>query len=214
MERVYLFSGFAVNLIIAVAIVRFIYYPGKQSKNYVFTFLAFNTIIYFVMSFLAKAELGVGVGFGLFAIFSVLRYRTSAISTREMTYLFILIALPVMNSTLMQDGYWGTLLGINAIIVAVLYVLERGWGFHYENSKSVKYERIELIRPESTPLLIEDLKQRTGLPVKRVEIGRINFLDDTAELKIYYGEPKTANWTDDDEAQVNGESYYLTTAND
>lgn len=88
-----LFTGFGVNLLVALLIVRFIYYPARQDKNYVFTFLAFNTIIYFVMSFLATAELGVGVGFGLFAIFSVLRYRTITMSTRDMTYLFIVIAL-------------------------------------------------------------------------------------------------------------------------
>ena len=99
-----LFVGFAVNLLVALVIVRFIYYPANPNKNYVFTYLAFNNIIYFVMSFLTSAELSLGVGFGLFAIFSVLRYRTSTMSTREMTYLFIVIALPVMNSVLMRGS--------------------------------------------------------------------------------------------------------------
>lgn len=92
-----LFLGFAFNLAIALAIVRFIYYPAQPNKNYVFTFLAFNTIIYFIMSVLSTAEIGVGVGFGLFAIFSVLRYRTDTMATREMTYLFVLAGLPVVN---------------------------------------------------------------------------------------------------------------------
>ena len=83
---------------------RFIYYPLRHDKNDVFTFVAFNTVIFFVMTYLANAQLSVGVGFGLFAIFSVLRYRANAISTREMTYLFILIALPVMNSVLMEPA--------------------------------------------------------------------------------------------------------------
>ena len=101
-----LFTGFGVNLLVALLIVRFIYYPARQDQNYVFTFLAFNTIIYFVMSFLATAELGVGVGFGLFAIFSVLRYRTITMSTRDMTNLFIVIALPVLNSVVMRESRW------------------------------------------------------------------------------------------------------------
>lgn len=187
-----LFLGFFVNLVIAVLIVRFIYYPGKQSKNNVFTFLAFNTIIYFVMSILANAELGIGVGFGLFAIFSVLRYRTSAMSTREMTYLFIVIALPVMNSTLMSEREWLALLGSSLAVLTVLFLLEHEWGFHYESAKLIRYERIELIKPENHELLIADLNDRIGVTVKRFEIGNINFLNDSAELKIYYDEPRSA----------------------
>lgn len=183
-----LFAGFAVNLLVALLIVRFIYYPGNHNKNYVFTFLAFNTVIYFVMSFLTSVELSVGVGFGLFAIFSVLRYRTSTMSTREMTYLFVVIALPVMNSLLMRDSAWSMLLGVNMVVAAVLFVLEREWGFHYESIQAVRYERIDLIRPDQRDLLISDLRQRTGLPVKRVEIGRLNFLNDTAELRVFYDE--------------------------
>jgi hypothetical protein len=184
-----LFAGFAINLLVALVIVRFIYYPANQNKNYVFTYLAFNTIIYFVMSFLTSAELSLGVGFGLFAIFSVLRYRTNTMSTREMTYLFVVIALPVMNSVLMKGGDWVMLLAVNAVVAAVLCVLEREWGFHYENSQSVRYDRIELITPDRHADLLADLRQRTGLPIKRVEIGRLNFLNDTAEMRIFYDEP-------------------------
>lgn len=204
-----LFLGFGVNLAIALIIVRGIYYPIKHDKNYVFTYLAFNTVIYFVMAFLTSAELSVGVGFGLFAIFSVLRYRTSTMSTREMTYLFIVIALPVMNSVLMRGNAWTMLLVVDATIVAVLFVLERGWGFHYERAKSIRYERIEMIKPDNYPLLLDDLRQRTGLPVKRVEIGRINFLNDTAELKIYYDEPQMPGWSTSDDPSYADERYAL-----
>lgn len=178
------------NLLVALVIVRFIYYPAKQSKNFVFTFVASNTIIYFAMSFLMSAEVGLGVGFGLFAIFAVLRYRTSTMSTREMTYLFILIALPVLNSILMREGAWAILIGVNAAVAGVLFALEQGWGFHYESARVIKYDRIELITPHNHNLLLDDLRQRTGLPIKRVEFGRINFLEDSAELKIYFDEPK------------------------
>lgn len=192
MTDIDLFLGFVANFFIAFLIVRFIYYPVKQDKNYVFTFLAFNTIIYFVMSILTDTELSLGVGFGLFAIFSVLRYRTSAMSTREMTYLFTVIGLPIMNSSLMSEQEWFALAGSNLIVLAVLYWLEHEWGFHYESSRSIRYERIELIKPDNHHLLVADLCERTGLVIKRFEIGRINFLDDSAEIKIYYDEPKTA----------------------
>jgi len=186
-----LLLGFLINLAIALLIVRGIYNREQQGKNSIFTFLAFNTVIYFVMTFLANTELSVGVGFGLFAIFSILRYRTSAISTREMTYLFILIALPVMNSVLMANGDWAAMLLANGAIVGVLYTLERGWGFRYESVTFVRYDRIDMIQPDNHHLLYEDLRQRTGLPIKRFEIGRINFVEDTVELALYYDEPQT-----------------------
>lgn len=185
-----LLLGFAVNLAVALVIVRLIYYPAKHDKNYVFTFLAFNTIIYFVMSILASTELGIGVGFGLFAIFSVLRYRTITMSPREMTYLFTVIALPVVNSVVLRTNQWSILLAANVAVVLVLFVLEREWGFHFESAQLLRYERIDLIKPENHRQLLEDLRARTGLPVSRVEIGQINFLNDSAELKIYFDEPK------------------------
>ncbi|MCB0160524.1 MAG: DUF4956 domain-containing protein [Caldilineaceae bacterium] len=190
MSFIDLFSGFAINLAIAVVIVRGIYYPIKQDKNYVFTYIAFSTVIYFVMAFLTSAELSVGVGFGLFAIFSVLRYRTSTMSTREMTYLFIVIALPVMNSILMRGNDWGMLLTVNVAIIVVLFVLEQEWGFHYEQSKEIRYDQVELVTPERYGALLDDLRRRTGLPISRVEVGSINFLSDAADITVYYDEPR------------------------
>ncbi len=184
--------GAGFNLAVALLIVRFIYYPFTQNKNYVFTFLAFSTIIYFVLGLFTSTDLSVGVGFGLFAIFSVLRYRTDEMPIREMTYLFIIIALPVMNSILMSNGDAMKLLVANGMIVTLLYVLEKEWGFHFEASKKITYEKIDLITPAHRDYLLADLRQRTGLPIKRVEIGRLDFLRDTAEIRIYYDEPQSA----------------------
>ena len=192
-ELTELLVGAALNLLIALVIVRFIYYPGTQNKNYVFTFLAFNTVIYFVLALLTDASISVGVGFGLFAIFSVLRYRTDEIPIREMTYLFVIIALPVMNSLLAVNEALSMMIVVNSFIVTLLYVLERGWGFRYEVSKKLTYERIELITPANSEALLADLRERTGLPVKRAAVGRIDFSRDTAEITIYY-----------DQAQPNG----------
>ena len=186
MQLTDLFLGFALNLSIAVLIVRGIYYPVRPDKNFIFTYLAFNTVIYFVMTFLTSAELSVGVGFGLFAIFSVLRYRTTEMSTREMTYLFILIALPVMNSVLMRTGEWLMLVAANAAVITVLYVLEKEWGFHFEAAQQVRLERVDLVDPSRRPLLLQEMRRRTGLPITHVEVGRINYLDDSVDLKLYY----------------------------
>lgn len=193
--RFVLGAGF--NLLIAILIVRLIYYPSSPNKNYVFTFLAFNTIIYFVLGLFTSVELSVGVGFGLFAIFSVLRYRTDEMPIREMTYLFVLIALPVMNSLLLTNGDYARLMLANGILLAVLYVLEREWGFHYETSKKILYEKIDLITPANRGEMLADLRGRTGLPIKRVEISRVDFLRDTAEVKIFYDEPRRYQGQDD-----------------
>lgn len=189
MDLFSLLAGFAVNLLVALVIVRFIYYPANRNKDYVFTYLAFNTIIYFVVAFMSSSELSLGVGFGLFAIFSVLRYRTNTMSIREMTYLFVVIALPVINAMLIKGADVALLAAVNAIVIALLWVLEREWGFHYESHQSVRYDRIELVARDRRDELMADLRQRTGLPIKRVEVGRINFLNDTAELRVFYDEP-------------------------
>jgi len=178
--------NFGFNLLVTVALVRFIYYPVTRDKSYVFTFLAFNTIIYFVLSFMTSIELSVGVGFGLFAIFSVLRYRTDPIPVREMTYLFIIAALPVMNSAALEASIWTQLVFANSVVLLILYLVEKEWGFQFENAKTITYEKVGLIKPENRELLLADLAERTGLKVKRLEIGRINFLRDSAQIRIYY----------------------------
>ena len=174
------------NLITSVIIVRWIYYPKNRSKKYVFSFLAFNLIIFLVLSLMTSVEMSIGVGFGLFAIFSVLRYRTNPIPIREMTYLFIIAALPVMNATAATGDHWAKLLIANLSVIGLLFILENGWGFEFESSKTITYEKIDLIRPENQALLLEDLEDRTGLSIKRLEIGRINFLRDTARIKVIY----------------------------
>jgi len=182
--------------------VRFIYYPSTHNKRYVFTFLAFNTVIYFVLSFLTSFEIGLGVGFGLFAIFSILRYRTDPIPIREMTYLFIIAALPVMNATGLSNEIWPQLIISNLAIMAIMLVLEREWGFHYESSRQIVYEKIELIHPNRRAELKTDLEERTGLKIKRIAIGKVDFLHDTANLKIYFDDPNGADWLEDPRSEL------------
>lgn len=178
--------SFSFNLIIAIILIRFIYYPTTHSKRYVLTFLAFNSVIYFVLHFLTSVDIGIGVGFGLFAIFTILRYRTDPLPVREMTYLFVIAALPVMNASSSVGSSWPTLVTANLIILLLMAVLEKGWGFKYEASKRVVYEKIELIQPGRREELMADLESRIGLKIKRIAIGKINFLKDTADLTIYF----------------------------
>ena len=178
--------AYGLNLATSIIVVRWIYYPKHRSKKYVFTFLAFNLIIFLVLSMMTSVEMSIGVGFGLFAIFSVLRYRTNPIPIREMTYLFIIAALPVMNATAATGDHWAKLLIANLSVIVILFILENGWGFAFESSQSITYEKINLIQPENRTLLLEDLENRTGLSIKRLEIGRINFLRDTVNIRVYY----------------------------
>jgi hypothetical protein len=194
--------GFLFNFLIALILVRLIYYPSTHNKRYVFTFLAFNTVIYFVLSFLTSIELSIGAGFGLFAIFSILRYRTDPLPVREMTYLFVIVALPVMNSVSSNMTLWPHMIAANLLVLLVMFILEKEWGFHYENSKQITYEKIELIRPENFSQLKADLETRTGLSIKRINIGRLNFLKDTANVTIYYNPPAKNGWSNEDESLI------------
>lgn len=194
--------SFGFNFLVALLLVRFIYYPSTHNKPYVFTFLAFNTVIYFVLSFMTSIEIGVGVGFGLFAIFSILRYRTDPIPIREMTYLFIIAALPIMNSAGVVGTIWPQLLAANLAILLIMLVLEREWGFHYEASKRIVYEKIELIRPDRRAELLADLEMRTGLKIKRISIGKVDFLRDTANLKIFYDDANQEDWLNNNEPEL------------
>lgn len=194
--------SFGFNFLVALLVVRFIYYPSTHNKRYVFTFLAFNTVIYFVLSFMNSIEIGIGVGFGLFAIFSILRYRTDPIPIREMTYMFIIAALPVMNSASSNGDVWPQLILANIVILIIMLVLEKEWGFHYEASKRIVYEKIELIRPDRRAELLADLELRTGLKIKRIIIGKVDFLRDIANLKVYYDDPNSEDWLHDSDTEV------------
>ena len=189
--------SFGFNFLVVLVVVRFIYYPSTHDKRYVFTFLAFNTVIYFVLSFMSSIELTIGVGFGLFAIFSILRYRTDPIPIREMTYLFIIAALPVMNSAGSDSSIWPQLILANLAILVIMYVLEKEWGFKYETSKRIVYEKIELVHPDRRQELLADLEKRTGLKIKRIQIGKVDFVRDITDLKVYYDEASQENWIED-----------------
>lgn len=187
--------GFLVNFVVGLIIVRFIYYPRTKDKRFVFTYLTFSTVIYFVVSLMANITIGIGVGFGLFAIFRIVRYRTEPIPVREMTYLFVLMSLPVMNSSGMLQTAWPQLLIANTVIILVLWLLEKEWGFEYQLPRHVVYEKIELIQPSRQAEMVADLEARTGRKVERVEVGKIDFLKDTADLRVYFAKEDQNGWS-------------------
>jgi hypothetical protein len=178
--------AFALNALTAFVIVRFVYFPISRSRAYVFAFLGLNAVLYFVLSLLTSIEVGIGVGFGLFAIFSILRYRTTTIPIREMTYLFALAALPVLNTAGARAGFWLQLVIANAAIALVLVLLERGMGFRFESSREIVYDRIALAAPDRRAELIDDLRLRTGLHITHVAVGKIDLRRDTVRLSAYY----------------------------
>ena len=187
---VWFIAGFLLNFASAFIIVRLVYYRRSWCNNFVFTFLAFNTVIYFIMGLFTSIELSIGTGFGLFALFSILRYRTETVPIREMTYLFVMAALPILNSVFWGLGEYAQLLIVDLLVILTIWVLDREWGFNREQFQmSVKYEKIELITEDKRDEMFRDLAERTGLNIHDVEIQKINFLKDTAELKVTCSHP-------------------------
>ena len=179
--------GFFINFLFAFIIIRFVYFPRQSEHTYLFTFLAFNTVIYFIMGLFTSVELSIGAGFGLFALFSVLRYRTETVPIHEMTYLFLMVALPVLNSILISSGQYEELILTNVLITGVIWTLENGWGFTSRmRSKEIVYEKIDLVHPDKQEEMLADIRERTGLYVVRFEIGRIDYLHDTVHGRIFY----------------------------
>jgi hypothetical protein len=195
---------FSINMLVVVVIVRGLYYPAARRKDYLFTFLLISTIVFLLCILLESVKLQLGFAFGLFAIFGILRYRTNAIPIKEMTYLFVLIAISVINALANKKVSWTELLFTNLIILGIIYGLERLWLLKHESSKVIIYEKIDLIKPEKYDLLKKDLEERTGLKINRIDIGRIDFLRDTAKLVIHYFESDVNQADDSDNAYAPG----------
>jgi len=187
---------FLFNSIIVFIIVRYFYYEATKRKDYLFTYLTFSVIIFFLCHLLSNVKLSLGFALGLFAIFGIIRYRTNAIPIKEMTYLFIVIGISVINALANKKVSYAELITTNLIVLAVTYILEKLYLLHHETRKTILYEKIDLIRPEHHEELMQDLRERTGINIHRFRIGRVDFLRDTARIRIYYYEDEAS---DDDE---------------
>ncbi len=176
----------AVNMIVLTILIRYFYYEKTRRKDYLFTYYLIGTITFFLCFGLKKLDIDTGMGLGLFAIFGIIRYRTDAIEIKEMTYLFLIIGVSVVNSLASKQISIAEMAIINVSVMLLTYILENLWLVKHETRKTINYERIDLIRPEQYDEMKADLEKRTGIAINRFEIGKIDFLTDTAQVRIYY----------------------------
>lgn len=176
----------AFNFAVVFFIVRVIYRNSRKGKSYSFSFIAISMIVFLLCFLLENVKLELGFALGLFAIFGILRYRTETIPIKEMTYLFVVIGVSVINALTNKKISYAELLFANAAIIGLLYYLEVSPFFNKELRMTIIYERIEMIVPEQYDTMLEDLRERTGLPVTRFIIKNINLLRDSAEVYVFY----------------------------
>ena len=175
-----------VNMTFLTILIRYLYYPKTKRKDYLFTYYLIGTITFFLCFGLKKLDIDTGMGLGLFAIFGIIRYRTDAIEIKEMTYLFLIIGVSVVNSLASNNISIAEMAIINLTVVLLTYGLENLWLVKHETRKTINYERIDLITPEKYDIMKADIEKRTGITINRFEIGKIDFLTDTAQVRIFY----------------------------
>jgi len=176
---------FAINLIFCWAIIALFYYRKSKRRDYYFTFMMFSITIFFLIFLMDNVKVQIGFALGLFAIFGMIRYRTESIPIREMTYLFVVIGISVINGLAMTVSY-AELLLTNVLILVAVWIFEQAKWKRRVDTKIILYEKIELVKAGREKELMEDLKERTGLDIINVEVGHINFLKDVAYLRVHY----------------------------
>lgn len=181
-----LLARFVVNCVFLTLVVRFVYYKNSGTKDYLFTYFMINVLVFFICFTLKKFELDLGMALGLFAIFGILRYRTDTIPIREMTYLFIVIGIAVINSLSNKKMSYTELAFTNCAILFIAAGLENLSFVQREMCQRVLYEKIDFVKPAKHSELLADLQQRTGLKISRIELGQVNFLQDTVMIDVYY----------------------------
>jgi Domain of unknown function (DUF4956) len=177
---------YLINLMAVLILIKFIYYRNYKRRDLDLTFFAFNSIIFFVTYMLNKVEMSTGAAFGLFAVFSILRYRTEGIAAKDMTYLFLSIAIGLL--TAVSKGNWIEQSIICFTILCLTFLLETNFFSRKENIKTIFYDNVRLIHTDSKEALLADLKSRTGLNIHRFEITEIDFLKDACRITIHYFE--------------------------
>lgn len=180
---------FFFNLLVSFLIIQFFYYPKSRRMDYYFTFMMFSSAMCLLLFLMNNLSLEIGFTLGLFAIFGMIRYRTETVPVREMTYLFIIIAVSVING-IGADVPFLELVAANVLIILLIWLLEsRGVFVRRTSVKLIIYDRVDLILPERRDELVEDLRKRTGLDIREIEIGQVDFLKDTAWIKVTYELP-------------------------
>jgi len=175
---------FVINTLFLAILLRGIFFRLSPIRNSLFGFFMFGSGVFLVTHLLQGIEISMGFAFGLFAIFAMLRYRTESISIRNMSYLFLVIVISLLNGVGPLSAL--SLILVNSLLCALVAFGETNLFAPRIFSKSIRYENIHNIRPENHQALIEDLKQRTGLDIQRIEVSNIDFLSDTANIKVFH----------------------------
>ncbi|MEY3780978.1 MAG: DUF4956 domain-containing protein [Bacteroidetes bacterium] len=174
---------YLINFTAVFILIRGLYYRSYKRTDLFLTFFGFNTIIFFVAIVLNQVNLSTGAAFGMFAVFSILRYRTEGLSAKDMTFLFLSIALGLLGATTQNLELQATMA---ALILVLVFVLESGWIFAKERSMEVLYDNIALAHTDKRSALIEDLRLRTGLKVVRCEVTDLDYLKDACKVTVFY----------------------------
>ena len=191
-----LLLAFIVNFIAIMIIVRWLYYPKCKRGEFFFTYILIAISTFMLIYVLGDVKLKAGIALGLFAMFSIIRYRTEQIAIREMTYLFIIIALSAINGLTISELSIGEVIIINVLFITAIIICESKLLISHYSYKVIKYDNINLITPDKREELIADLEKRTGLKVIKVEVGAIDFLKDAAIVKMYYKSNEANNSVD------------------
>lgn len=174
----------ALDLLCATVLIRLIYFRRYRRTELFLTFFSFNLVIFLLTFLLNRVEMTLGAAFGLFAVFSMLRYRTEGIAAKDMTYLFLVIALGLLMAV--GGASLAQLALIGAAILACTALLEGDWLTRREHAQPVLYDNLALVGPQARAALLGDLRARTGLDVHRVDVHEIDLLRDVARLTVYY----------------------------
>ncbi len=177
---------FAFNTLMIFIVVQFIYAKKSKRKDFYFSYIAIGIIVFFLSSLLNNVKLELGFALGLFAIFGIIRYRTNAIPIKEMTYLFVVIGIAVINALANKKVSYAELMFTNMAIIFGLWILEKRLLLKQEESVKLIYEKIENIHTMSEEVLLADLRERTGIDIVRYEIKKIDFLKDVAVIRLYF----------------------------
>lgn len=184
-----LLARFGFNLLVAFIVIRLIYSRHRHHNAYAFTYFIFNAVIFFVCYLLSNVELQLGFAFGLFALFAILRYRTQTIPIREMTYLFLIITLAVFNSLSGETVSYAELLFSNLAIIILTFVLESYWQRTQLNETILTYAVTDNLQPQNHHQLLDDLRKKTGLEIRKFEVVRIDYVLQQATIKIFFRNP-------------------------
>jgi hypothetical protein len=182
----FFFVRFLINTLTMFILVRLVYFSTYQKRDLFFTFYLLNFIVFLLAFMLEKAKAfnSLGSAFGLLAAFSLLRFRTETISTKDMTYLFIVMAIGLINS--IMKGSLIEIAATNAMIVGAVFVVDSNRLMAIQKTKTIDYGSLENIKPEQNAQLIEELRQKTGLDIRRTSIEEIDFVRNKVVIKIYY----------------------------